>query len=154
MPEMIRNLLSRPWANYLVLVLLRQGDESDEWRHALRFADELVWSVQPKQNGAERERLTAVLPQLEKTLRHGLATVAFDETDVRRLMQQLNVLYQSLLQPAAATAVTEAPELELTDATASCQPGSRRYDHERDRRGRPGSCAAGFGGGALDCRGT
>ncbi len=115
MPEMIRNLLSRPWANYLVLVLLRQGDESDEWRHALRFADELVWSVQPKQNGAERERLTAVLPQLEKTLRHGLATVAFDETDVRRLMQQLNVLYQSLLQPAAPTAVTEAPELELTD---------------------------------------
>jgi hypothetical protein len=115
MPEMIRNLLSRPWANYLVLVLLRQGDSSDEWRHALRFADELVWSVQPKQNGAERERLTAVLPQLEKTLRHGLATVAFDETDVRRLMQQLNVLYQSLLQPAAPTAVTEAPELELTD---------------------------------------
>lgn len=115
MPEMIRNLLSRPWANYLVLVLLRQGDSSDEWRHALRFADELVWSVQPKQNGAERERLAAVLPQLEKTLRHGLATVAFDETDVRRLMQQLNVLYQSLLQPAAPTAVTEAPELELTD---------------------------------------
>jgi hypothetical protein len=115
MPEMIRNLLSRPWANYLVLVLLRQGDNSDEWRHALRFADELVWSVQPKQNGAERERLTAVLPQLEKTLRHGLATVAFDETDVRRLMQQLNVLYQALLQPAAPTAVTEAPELELTD---------------------------------------
>lgn len=115
MPEMIRNLLSRPWANYLVLVLLRQGDNSDEWRHALRFADELVWSVQPKQNGAERERLAAVLPQLEKTLRHGLATVAFDETDVRRLMQQLNVLYQSLLQPAAPTAVTEAPDLELTD---------------------------------------
>lgn len=115
MPEMIRNLLSRPWANYLVLVLLRQGENSDEWRHALRFADELVWSVQSKQNAAERERLTAVLPQLEKTLRHGLATVAFDETDVRRLMQQLNVLYQALLQPAAPTAVTEVPTLELTD---------------------------------------
>ncbi|HSX61090.1 MAG TPA: DUF1631 domain-containing protein [Tahibacter sp.] len=115
MPDMIRNLLSRPWANYLVLVLLRQGESSDEWRHALRFADELVWSVQPKQNAAERERLTAVLPQLEKTLRHGLATVAFDETDVRRLMQQLNVLYQALLQPAAPTAVTEAPTFELTD---------------------------------------
>lgn len=115
MPDMIRNLLSRPWANYLVLVLLRQGDSSDEWRHALRFADELIWSVQPKHNAAERERLAAVLPQLEKTLRHGLATVAFDETDVRRLMLQLNVLYQALLQPAAPTAVTEVPLLELTD---------------------------------------
>jgi hypothetical protein len=30
-------------------------------------------------------------------------------------MQQLNVLYQALLQPAAPTAVTEAPTLELTD---------------------------------------
>ncbi|HVJ62508.1 MAG TPA: DUF1631 domain-containing protein, partial [Tahibacter sp.] len=96
-PELIKNLLSRPWANYLVLVMLRQGDTSNEWRHALRFADELIWSVQPKHNAAERERLVAVLPQLEKTLRHGLATVAFDETDVRRLMQQLNVLYQALL---------------------------------------------------------
>lgn len=115
MPEMIRNVLSRPWANYLVLVLLRQGETSDEWRHALRFADELIWSVQPKHNAAERERLVAVLPQLEKTLRHGLATVAFDETDVRRLMQQLNVLYQALLQPVAPTATTEAPLLELTD---------------------------------------
>lgn len=115
MPDMIRNLLSRPWANYLVLVLLRQGENSDEWRHALRFADELVWSVQPKQNAAERERLNAVLPQLEKTLRHGLATVAFDETDVRRLMQQLNVLYQALLQPAGPSGVTEVPTLELTD---------------------------------------
>lgn len=115
MPEMIRNVLSRPWANYLVLVLLRQGETSDEWRHALRFADELIWSVQPKHNAAERERLVAVLPQLEKTLRHGLATVAFDESDVRRLMQQLNVLYQALLQPVAPTAVTEVPTLELTD---------------------------------------
>jgi hypothetical protein len=114
-PELIKNLLSRPWANYLVLVMLRQGDTSNEWRHALRFADELIWSVQPKHNAAERERLQAILPQLEKTLRHGLATVAFDENDVRRLMQQLNVVYQSLLQPAEPTQVTEAPPLELTD---------------------------------------
>lgn len=114
-PELIKNLLSRPWANYLVLVMLRQGDTSNEWRHALRFADELIWSVQPKHNAAERERLQAILPQLEKTLRHGLATVAFDENDVRRLMQQLNVVYQSLLQPAEPTQMTEAPALELTD---------------------------------------
>jgi hypothetical protein len=116
-PELIKNLLSRPWANYLVLVMLRQGDTSNEWRHALRFADELIWSVQPKHNAAERERLQAILPQLEKTLRHGLATVAFDENDVRRLMHQLNVVYQTLLQPVEPTQITEAPALELTDPT-------------------------------------
>ncbi|UXI69502.1 DUF1631 domain-containing protein [Tahibacter amnicola] len=115
LPDLIRNLLSRPWANYLVLVLLRQGDTSDEWRHALRFADELVWSVQPKSSAAERERLHALLPQLEKTLRHGLATVAFDENDVRKLMQQLNVVYQALLHPTDPGGVSEVPTLELTD---------------------------------------
>ncbi|MEO8672294.1 MAG: DUF1631 domain-containing protein [Tahibacter sp.] len=115
LPELIRNLLSRPWANYLVLVLLRQGENSDEWRSAVRFADNLVWSVAPKANSVERERLSALLPELEKRLRHGLATVAFDENDVRRLMQQLHMLYQGLLKNVDAAAVTEAPMLELTD---------------------------------------
>ena len=57
LPELIKNLLSKPWANYLVLVLLRQGDQSDEWAQALRFADALIWSVAPKTDDASRTRL-------------------------------------------------------------------------------------------------
>ena len=93
----IHNVLSRPWANYLVLTDLRHGNQSDEWKNALRFADEFIWSSLPKKTPADKERLRALLPQLEKALKHGLGTVAFHEGDVRALMQELSQFYQRLL---------------------------------------------------------
>jgi hypothetical protein len=97
LPPVVHAVLSRPWANYLVLTLLRQGENSDEWKSALRFADEFVWSALPKTNDLERTRLRALLPQLEKALRHGLATVAYHDNDVKQLMQELSQFYQRLL---------------------------------------------------------
>ncbi|MBO9663698.1 DUF1631 domain-containing protein [Dokdonella sp.] len=97
LPPVVHSVLSRPWANYLVLILLRQGEESDEWKNALRFADEFVWSAQPKTTESEHTRLRALLPQLEKALRHGLATVAYHDSDVRQLMQELSQFYRRVL---------------------------------------------------------
>ncbi|GAA0721975.1 DUF1631 domain-containing protein [Dokdonella soli] len=97
LPPVVHTVLSRPWANYLVLTLLRQGEGSDEWRNALRFADEFVWSAQPKTTENEHTRLRALLPQLEKALRHGLATVAYHESDVKQLMHELSQFYKRLL---------------------------------------------------------
>jgi len=97
LPPVVHTVLSRPWANYLVLTLLRQGEGSDEWRNALRFADEFVWSAQPKTTENEHARLRALLPQLEKALRHGLATVAYHDSDVKQLMQELSQFYKRLL---------------------------------------------------------
>lgn len=98
LPPVVHTVLSRPWANYLVLTLLRKGDASDEWKNALRFADEFVWSAQPKTTESEHTRLRALLPHLDKALRHGLATVAYHESDVRQLMQDLSQFYKRLLE--------------------------------------------------------
>lgn len=97
LPPVVHTVLSRPWANYLVLTLLRQGETSDEWKNALRFADEFVWSAQPKTTESEHTRLRALLPQLDKALRHGLTTIAYHESDVRQLMQDLSQFYKRLL---------------------------------------------------------
>jgi hypothetical protein len=97
LPPVVHTVLSRPWANYLVLTLLRQGESSDEWKNALRFADEFVWSAQPKTTESEHTRLRALLPQLEKALRHGLATVAYHDSDVKHLMAELSQFYKRLL---------------------------------------------------------
>ncbi len=107
LPDIVHNVLTRPWANYLVLTLLRQGEESNEWRQALRFADEFAWSATPKMNDADKTRLRGLLPTLEKGLRHGLATVAYHENDVKQLMHELNGFYRNILQgttPEAAAA--------------------------------------------------
>ena len=109
----MHNVLTRPWANYLVLTLLRQGEDSNEWRQALRFADEFVWSAEAKITDAERTRLKGLLPPLEKNLRHGLATVAYHENDVKQLMHELNAFYSKMLnseQPALSESSAEADE--------------------------------------------
>ncbi|MGA9335720.1 MAG: DUF1631 domain-containing protein [Rudaea sp.] len=107
LPEIVHNVLTRPWANYLVLTLLRQGEDSNEWRQALRFADEFAWSATPKTNDADKTRLRGLLPTLEKGLRHGLATVAYHENDVKQLMHELNAFYRNILQ-GTAPASTES----------------------------------------------
>jgi hypothetical protein len=108
LPEIVHSVLTRPWANYLVLTLLRQGEESNEWRHALRFADEFAWSAEPKTTDADRTRLKGLLPALEKGLRHGLATVAYHENDVKQLMVELNAFYRGLLQGESTQASVAA----------------------------------------------
>ena len=97
LPPIVHGVLSRPWANYLVLTLLRQGEESDEWRNALRFTDEFIWSAQPKVSDNELNRLRALLPPLQKALRHGLVTVAYHEADMQRLLGDLARFYERVL---------------------------------------------------------
>ncbi|MDE1957710.1 MAG: DUF1631 domain-containing protein [Xanthomonadaceae bacterium] len=102
LPPLVQNVLVRPWANYMVLTLLRHGEDSPEFRATLRFVDDFVWSAEPRRDPTERERLRNLLPGVEKALRQGLATVAFQEADVARLMGELNLLYRQQLGEAAA----------------------------------------------------
>ncbi|HEX7129697.1 MAG TPA: DUF1631 domain-containing protein [Rhodanobacteraceae bacterium] len=97
LPALLQGVLTRPWANYLVLVLLRQGELSQEFTAALRFIDDFVESAQAPADEAARARLREMLPSLEKTLRHGLTTVAFQEPDLRRLLDDLQEFWRRQL---------------------------------------------------------
>ncbi len=114
LPQLAHGILTRAWANYLVLTLLRHGEDSTEFRMALRFIDDFIWSAQPRHSDAERDRLRQLLPLLEKSLRHGLATVAFQDADVENLIGQLHTFYSRQLgeTPRADTADSS------TDASA------------------------------------
>lgn len=97
LPPIIHDILSRPWANYLVMTQLRHGEDSAEWRNGLRFADELVWSALPKNTPRDSERLQKLLPQLEAALRHGLNTIASHGDDIHRTLDGLSGFYRAVL---------------------------------------------------------
>jgi hypothetical protein len=123
LPPIVHTVLSRPWANYLVLTLLRQGEASDEWKNALRFADEFVWSAQPKTTESDHTRLRALLPQLEKALRHGLATVAYHESDIKQLMHELSQFYKRLLD-GQKVETRSAKEVIASNAAPAADAGA------------------------------
>jgi hypothetical protein len=134
LPAMIQSVLTRPWANYLVLTLLRQGEDSKEWKQALRFADEFVWSVEEKSNEADKARLRSLLPVIEKHLRHGLTTVAYHDNDIKQLLQGLNLYYERMLRatPAASVGghVAEelAPPVEMLEIVSKVSGGASEND--------------------------
>ena len=114
LPPLIHGVLARAWANHLVLTMLRQGDDSPEFKTALRFIDEFIASTHPANDVTSRQTLRQMLPGIERALRQGLANVAFQEQDVERVLAQLRAYYRQQLgeqpdvdAPATSTVVEE-----------------------------------------------
>jgi hypothetical protein len=76
LPQPAKDFLERTWVDKLVFVLLRHpdGEMSDDWKEALRIADEIAWAFEPKDKG-EREELEKSLPDLRKSIENGLASL-------------------------------------------------------------------------------
>ncbi|NID13873.1 DUF1631 domain-containing protein [Luteibacter yeojuensis] len=115
LPPLVYGVLTRAWANYIVLTLLRQGEESHEFRESLRFIDEFIASARPVHDLNSRRDLRAMLPGIERGLRRGLAAVAFQEADTEQLLAQLHAFYRQQLGEAA-------PETASGTIVASVMP--------------------------------
>jgi uncharacterized protein DUF1631 len=104
LPPLVHGVLSRAWANYMVLTILRKGEESTEFREALRFVDAFIASTKPVRTPEAKRDLRQLLPGIERALRKGLAQVAFQETDIERLLAQLHTYYRQQLGEAVPAA--------------------------------------------------
>jgi hypothetical protein len=100
LPPLIHGVLSRAWANYMVLTILRKGEESTEFREALRFVDAFIASTKPVRTPEAKRDLRQLLPGIERALRKGLTNVAFQEADIERLLSQLLTYYRQQLGEA------------------------------------------------------
>ncbi len=91
-PEMISNLVSKAWANVLVLLYLRQGEDSPAWKNALKVAHDLLWIRSVSQNPTPEnlERLKKVRPVLNQALQKGLKLIAYRQQDIDQLVESLN----------------------------------------------------------------
>ena len=108
LPTLLRGVLTRPWANYLVLIVLRQGADSAEFRSAVHFVSDFIATAEVPHGEAAHQQYRNALPSIEKHLREGLATVAFQEPDIERLLDELRKFWrQQLGEPAPAV---QAPE--------------------------------------------
>lgn len=91
-PAWVRHLLTRPWANCMVLLWLRQGEDSQAYREARGFAETILWCATSGAADVEKLRLRALMPVLDGQLRHGLATVAYHDGEIDTLAEQLREL--------------------------------------------------------------
>ena len=124
LPPLLHGVLARAWANHLVLTLLRQGEDSPEFKNALRFIDEFIASTKPVSDPASAQTLRQMLPRIERSLRLGLANVAFQEQDIERLLGQLHAYYRQQLGEKLDEneVVTEEEDTAMLALPDSIQP--------------------------------
>ncbi len=120
LPESVRTLLFEPWANYLTYNLLRHGPRSEAWKEAAAAVDQLLAyaSPQPPRSDLERAALWQGRDQLDELLRHGMATVGYDEGSGERLVGALHRLHDDALAQASPAAPIQpvAADIETIQA--------------------------------------
>ncbi len=79
LPEPVKEFIEVAWQPHLQDALLERGKDSGEYAKAVEALDELIWSVAPKEQPAERAQLGQRVPSLVRRLREGLKSLS-DET--------------------------------------------------------------------------
>jgi hypothetical protein len=98
LPQVVVRLLEEAWSKVLLLLWLKHGDASAQWRDGLNTMEELIWSVEPHDDPASRMRLLEVVPGLLKALREGLTSSAFDPFATSEFFNQLETLHVQAMQ--------------------------------------------------------
>ncbi|MCI0652957.1 MAG: DUF1631 domain-containing protein [Methylococcaceae bacterium] len=96
-PKAVESLLMGPWANYLVITILRSGEQSQEWASGLEITDELIWSVKQKTDEDERNLLRLKLPKIVDTVKAGLEIAGDIESDVETMLRGLEACHKAAL---------------------------------------------------------
>jgi hypothetical protein len=73
--------LRNAWSDYLGELLVDHHGDDTPLQNALDTADDLLWSVQPKQQTDERRTLLIKIPTLERQLKSGIERVAIPAED-------------------------------------------------------------------------
>jgi hypothetical protein len=95
----LRDFLVGPWVQVLVEATMRDATTpgfSKRFREAIH---DLVWSVQPKANNEERKRLTALIPNLIRVLRDGMALTRMPEHDQQTFLRHLMQAHAVAVKP-------------------------------------------------------
>ena len=108
-PPFIRALLIDAWKDVLNHIYLRDGgSQGSAWETALKVADDLIWSVQPKLVVSERQSLTRVIPRVLNGLRDGLTLIDYDRSITERIFDKLEELHLASLR-GGISAVQNVP---------------------------------------------
>lgn len=112
--------LCQVWVEKLIFILLREreGEDSAAWKLAVKLGEDLVWSLNPQRDPAERDRLHDALPRLRTELRMGLAELqAYGRHDNERMFAQI-CAWQDAARGRAEQPLPEPVAAEASPAVA------------------------------------
>ncbi|HWQ39242.1 MAG TPA: DUF1631 family protein [Burkholderiales bacterium] len=122
-PSALQEFLMQEWVKLLIVVHVKYGEQSEEWKSALETMDRLIWSVEPKNTLEERRALVAAVPELLKRLMAGAQLGGTEEAVRTRFLAELRKLHTEAVGKAApAKELPAAGSAPADDAAMKPQP--------------------------------
>ncbi|MES9936937.1 MAG: DUF1631 family protein, partial [Sedimenticola sp.] len=97
-PTVVAGMATDAWKDVLLLIALRKGLDSADWKYSVELLDKLLWSVQPKDGREERQELLQAIPDLLKGLRAGLTDLSYDQHKMTRIFKELQSFHLACLK--------------------------------------------------------
>ncbi len=118
LPSAVLLLLLQPWSDYLAFLLLRYGERSESWGKALAVVDEILWSIEPKEDPKDKARQVESHDELIDTIETGFETIGYDQAKGGKLIDALISLQKLALQSRKAEPAPESMREKLESMAA------------------------------------
>ncbi|MDN5871571.1 MAG: DUF1631 domain-containing protein [Nitrococcus sp.] len=127
-PGVVREILEGAWFKVLSITCVKDGPQGQTWESQLELMERLIWSVQPKSDPEERQRMLTLMPALLQDLREGLNAVFCNPFEMTRFFNELEAEHIRCLAPPTAARSEDAAERESEAGSAEPAPVSQRAD--------------------------
>ncbi|MCO5119819.1 MAG: DUF1631 domain-containing protein [Burkholderiaceae bacterium] len=119
-PESVHEFLRKVWLRHLRTAVLRDGEDSGEFRVALQVVDDLLWSLDDKGPGqVSRRELVQRIPPLIQVLTQGLRAIGAREEEHRGFFDELFLIHLRRLQRRDRSATASGPVEARGDEVSS-----------------------------------
>ncbi|MBO6566618.1 MAG: DUF1631 domain-containing protein [Pseudomonadales bacterium] len=115
--EFVEELLKKPFHKFMVMLVLKEGPGGNAWKQAINTIDVLLWSVQPHEEGGDRDRLATINPRLLNNLRKAFRIASIEKPEIDKLIEQLQQVQNETFHGLEKSPAAELKAVE--DETAS-----------------------------------
>ena len=117
-PGKVRRFLTDYWAGLLVREHVKHGALSAEYLNALATVDTLLWSLEPKPEAQDRDRLVQALPELLRTLDQGVERIGMPPEERNELVAELAACHADVVcgMPSGPRAAEQPPAQGMVES--------------------------------------
>ena len=117
--DSVKDFVRNVWLRHLRTAVLRDGEDSNEFKVALEVVDDLLWSLESGKAGQSRRTLAQKIPPLIRVLTTGLKEIGARDEDHKSFFDELFLVHlRKMRRGGQSTLMTDSDGKPLSDLTA------------------------------------
>jgi hypothetical protein len=118
-PESVRDFLLGVWLRHLRTALLRDGEDSSQFRLAIQVVDDLLWSLDSSGPRQSRRELAGRIPPLIRLLTQGVNDIGARPEEFRPFLDELFLIHLRKMQKVQRDGDVDRSTTRAGEAPAS-----------------------------------